>query len=327
MSYSYPARTKSGFTRVTACLVIEGVNTNPNGDPADAGRPRQNTDANGIISDVSIKRKIRDMLVNETPEAMKALKDMGLAPDQHQILLTKFDNESLEDRMRVLVGKASEAKTNNSMPYFDVRMFGFMGLAKNKTDKEDDKAETKAKKKEASQEKPPAYNCRGVAHFGMAVSLNKINITEHQITRCIGTGEDSSGKDKDGAMGNKYTVDYGLYPMPLVMNAGLTQLADNLTRPTDIELLRRLCHGVFADSNSSVRQLNLVRFYWYEHSSTVNDIPDWCLQDIWRPRLKPNAVGNCREDYEFYDPANPTELAKKLLGDNVKHIHDFAVTL
>lgn len=46
--------------KIDFSVVIGVKNANPNGDPLDANRPRVNADGLGEISDVALKRKIRN---------------------------------------------------------------------------------------------------------------------------------------------------------------------------------------------------------------------------------------------------------------------------
>ena len=46
--------------KIDFTLFISAVNANPNGDPLNGNRPRINMDGYGEISDVCIKRKIRN---------------------------------------------------------------------------------------------------------------------------------------------------------------------------------------------------------------------------------------------------------------------------
>ena len=48
--------------KIDFTLIITATNANPNGDPLDGNRPRWNFDNKGEISDVCIKRKIRNRL-------------------------------------------------------------------------------------------------------------------------------------------------------------------------------------------------------------------------------------------------------------------------
>ena len=60
------------FRRATGLLVIEVVNSNPNGDPDRESDPRQRPDGRGEISGVSFKRKLRDLLEDHTSPFFKA---------------------------------------------------------------------------------------------------------------------------------------------------------------------------------------------------------------------------------------------------------------
>src|SRR5262249_30798421 len=63
----------STFKRGTGVLVINVVNSNPNGDPDGESEPRTfEGDGRGLISPVSFKRKLRDLMENETGQVRKA---------------------------------------------------------------------------------------------------------------------------------------------------------------------------------------------------------------------------------------------------------------
>lgn len=59
--------------RATGLLVIEVVNSNPNGDPDRESDPRQRPNGCGEISPVSFKRKLRDLLDDHDAPFFKAL--------------------------------------------------------------------------------------------------------------------------------------------------------------------------------------------------------------------------------------------------------------
>src|SRR5690625_4677753 len=50
--------------KIDFAVVLTVNNANPNGDPLNGNRPRQNYDGHGEISDVAIKRKIRNRLMD-----------------------------------------------------------------------------------------------------------------------------------------------------------------------------------------------------------------------------------------------------------------------
>ncbi|MDP2363995.1 MAG: type I CRISPR-associated protein Cas7, partial [Ignavibacteria bacterium] len=56
---------KEIFNRATGLLVIDVINSNPNGDPDRESDPRQRNDQRGEITPVSFKRKVRDLIENK----------------------------------------------------------------------------------------------------------------------------------------------------------------------------------------------------------------------------------------------------------------------
>ena len=59
------------IVRATGLLVIEAINSNPNGDPDRESDPRQRPDGRGEISPVSFKRKVRDLIENKAGEVLR----------------------------------------------------------------------------------------------------------------------------------------------------------------------------------------------------------------------------------------------------------------
>ena len=69
------------IVRATGLLVIEVINSNPNGDPDRESDPRQRPDGKGEISPVSFKRKVRDLIENQEGDVWKEIsKAMKLDP-------------------------------------------------------------------------------------------------------------------------------------------------------------------------------------------------------------------------------------------------------
>jgi Cas7 group CRISPR-associated protein Csh2 len=78
--------------RATGLLIIEVRNSNPNGDPDRESDPRTRAhDQRGVITGVSFKRKLRDLVDNKEGEIWKHLGD-GLSPDEFDILEVRRHN-------------------------------------------------------------------------------------------------------------------------------------------------------------------------------------------------------------------------------------------
>ena len=76
------------IARTTGLLVIEAINSNPNGDPDRESDPRQRPDGKGEISPVSFKRKLRDLVEDKDGLVWKKLKaEFDLLNDDEYIIL------------------------------------------------------------------------------------------------------------------------------------------------------------------------------------------------------------------------------------------------
>src|SRR3972149_2974378 len=84
--------TNQPIARATGMLVIEVKNSNPNGDPDRESDPRTRShDQRGVITGVSFKRKLRDLVDNKEGDVWKAIA-CGRNADEHQILESRGRN-------------------------------------------------------------------------------------------------------------------------------------------------------------------------------------------------------------------------------------------
>lgn len=72
--------------RATGFLVIEVVNSNPNGDPDRESDPRQRPNGCGEISPVSFKRKLRDLIDDHAAPFFNTLPEKFRNQDRYYIL-------------------------------------------------------------------------------------------------------------------------------------------------------------------------------------------------------------------------------------------------
>ncbi len=114
----------SEIKRVTGLLIIEAVNSNPNGDPDRESDPRQRPNGYGEISPVSFKRKLRDLLEDSESPFFKSLPEKFSAyPDSYRILECRGRNRAAikkemgEDPKNFL-------KSDFVKKYWDARVFG-----------------------------------------------------------------------------------------------------------------------------------------------------------------------------------------------------------
>ena len=155
------------FNRATGLLILEVVNSNPNGDPDRENDPRQRPNGLGEISPVSVKRKIRDLIEDHDGVFFQSLPEAYIRQADLYCIL--------ESRGR---DRAAITKEMNDNPnfmdstfvrkYWDARIFGntFLEDGGNKE-----------------------YIKTGAVQFGMGLSISPISIVRHTNTNKAGVEE------------------------------------------------------------------------------------------------------------------------------------------
>ena len=171
--------------KIDFAALVSVRNANPNGDPLNGNRPRTTYTGNGEISDVCIKRKIRNRL-----------QDMG-----EKIFVQS--NDRSDDGYTSLSERASKTITEYSsneeyakkacQTWFDVRAFGQVFAFKSK-DKDEDGV---------------SVGVRGPVTVHQAISISPVDINSMQITKSVNS-EPGEKKGSD-TMGSKHMVEFGLY--------------------------------------------------------------------------------------------------------------------
>ncbi|MCM3495975.1 MULTISPECIES: type I-C CRISPR-associated protein Cas7/Csd2 [Paenibacillus] len=235
--------------KIDFAVVLSVHNANPNGDPLNGNRPRQNYDGHGEISDVCIKRKIRNRL-QDMGESILVQSDERRS-DAYRSIKERVDANAEVSEF------AKGKKQNNEMyaeaackAWMDVRSFGQV-FAFSGTD--------------------VSVGIRGPVSIHTAVSVDPIDITSMQITKSVNavTPKDPNKKSSD-TMGMKHRVDFGVYVFYGSIN---TQLAEKtgFTRE-DAEKIREALRTLFENDTSSARpdgSMEVHHLYWWEHSSKL----------------------------------------------------------
>jgi CRISPR-associated protein Csd2 len=235
--------------KIDFAVVLTVRNANPNGDPLNGNRPRQNYDGFGEISDVCIKRKIRNRL-QDMDEKILVQSDER-RDDGYRSIKDRVDgNDNLQE--------FSKGKTKNNLlfervaceSWIDVRSFGQVF---------------------AFSGSEVSIGIRGPVSIHTAVSLNPIDISSMQITKSVNsvTQKDPDKKGSD-TMGMKHRVDFGVYVIYGSIN---TQLAEKTGFTTeDAEKIREALITLFENDTSSARpdgSMEVNKVYWWEHNSKM----------------------------------------------------------
>lgn len=230
--------------KIDFAVLISVQNANPNGDPLNGNRPRTDYNGFGEISDVAIKRKIRNRM-----------QDMG-----QRVFVQSDDRsddgaKSLSDRVKNVDG-LTKIKDRDEFAqiacreWVDVRTFGqVFALPKGK------------------EFKIQSVGVRGPVSIHQAVSQDPVEVFSMKITKSV-SGDKKEGQERGtDTMGWKHFVRFGLYEIKGSINV---QLAEKTGfSQEDAEIVKECLRSLFVNDASAARpdgSMEVVRVYWWEHN-------------------------------------------------------------
>ena len=235
-------------------LLFEVTNGNPNGDPDAGNLPRLDPNTNrGIVSDVCLKRKVRNFVELFSPTRTAAdANDFKILIKQGAVIETeqkKGEDEATKKDTKVPGhSDAERAKNWLCREFFDVRTFG--GVLSTGD----------------SVMKGSAFGqVRGPVQFTFGQSFHPITPLEVTITRCAVTKEEDAKKER--TMGNKHIVPYALYAAKGYVSPAFAERTG--FTDADLELLFQALLNMFEHDRSAARGEMIVRgLYDFEHVGT-----------------------------------------------------------
>ena len=267
--------------RATGLLVIEVVNSNPNGDPdRESDRRQRSHDKRGIISGVSFKRKLRDLVEwKDGPVWQYLSKELGLEADNYCVLESrdrgfseiKDAGEAWRKVLQLIEQGADGQAVKNR--YWDARLFGATFLESG----EDTPASGRRGK--GSDRK---HIRTGVAQFPIGLSVAPVRI--HRDTR---TKKASAQEEKDRGMAplGYRIVEHGVYTMPFFVNPTAAHASGCTLQ--DIVLMLRLIPYAYPHTRSDIRPLVEVRHAWYaEHTDPLGSFSEFGFIEAMSPKRK-----------------------------------------
>jgi len=281
------------FNRGTGLIIIEARNSNPNGDPDQESDPRMlEADGRGVISPVSFKRKLRDIVAAEGAAYLLAVEKLVLPTANEG---RRYGILESRGRDRNAIGKMSAPEFQNA--FWDARIFGNTFLESLKAlAGEEGEEETKAKKPKSHEKDTSHFISTGVVQFGVGVSVAPIEIDRMTTTNKAGVQKD---KDRGMAPLGFRVVRHAIYAMPFFVNPALA--AKTGADFKDLELLKFLVPHAYTQTASAIRPFISILHAWYgEHKTPLGSCPDSLFIDALTPTLmKPDRVPSKREDYQI----------------------------
>lgn len=248
--------------KIDFAVVFSVENANPNGDPLNGNRPRttykQKKDLSettyqqyGEVSDVCIKRKIRDRLLEMGQSIFVQSDDRKI--DDAKSLKSRAESEEYGLGKNAFKSKdKAETRKKACEKWFDVRAFGqvfaFGG-------------------KEKGDGSGVSIAVRGPVSIHPAFSREPVEVMSTQITKSVSGSDTESGKKSSDTMGMKHRVDHGIYVFYGSMNPQLafkTRFSDE-----DAEAIKSVLPKLFENDASSARpegSMEVLKVVWWQHN-------------------------------------------------------------
>jgi CRISPR-associated protein Csd2 len=279
--------------RYELALLFDVTNGNPNGDPDADNQPRVDPETgNGLVTDVCIKRKVRNFVTltkldpDSTPKYSRPLagwegyeiyvKDRGILANQQKRAYDDPEIQKVEEKKKIDAARDWMCKN-----FFDVRTFGAV-MTTGKAEQEEDGEPGKRGRSKGLK----LWNCgqvRGPVQFGFARSIDPIVSLSHTITRvaltnasdvkaAAQTTEEGEEKAGSGQMGRKHGVLYGLYQMHGFISPFLAR--DTNFSERDLGVFLNALINAFELDRSASRGEMAVRGLWlFEHNTELGNAP------------------------------------------------------
>jgi CRISPR-associated protein Csd2 len=237
--------------KIDFAIIFSVKHANPNGDPLNGNRPRTDYDGFGEVTDVCLKRKIRDRLqteglsifVQSDEKKTDGMPSLKARAESDAVGLGKDAFNPKKNTKEQTVALACEK-------WLDVRAFGQVFAF----GKEADAAGV-------------SIAIRGPVTIQSAFSVEPVSITSTQITKSVNGEGDGSKKGSD-TMGMKHRVDDAIY---LVYGAMTPQLADKTGfSDDDAESIKAILPKLFEGDESSARpagSMAVKKVIWWQHNS------------------------------------------------------------
>ena len=260
--------------KIDFAVLVSVTNANSNGDPLNGNRPRTDYNGFGEISDVCIKRKIRNRMQDLGNRVFVQSEDRcddgcGSLSERASSVL-----KGTKDRA-VYAQKACET-------WMDVRSFGQVFAFKDS--------------------QGLSVGVRGPVSIHQAVSISPVDVESMQITKSVNGEKKEKGENRaSDTMGMKHFVRFGLYKIKGSINVQLAEKTGFTEE--DAQTLKECLRTLFVNDASSARpdgSMEVVKVYWWEHnckegqysSAKVHRLPDVHLKDE-------NTIPTKVEDYEI----------------------------
>lgn len=263
--------------KIDFAAVLRVKHANPNGDPLNGNRPRTDYNGYGEITDVCLKRKIRDRLQeagldifvqsdDRKRDGAKSLRDRaeseqwGLGKQAFKFSAPRESRRGQAPAPAAVNEQRNASRDQTAraacQKWVDVRAFGNLFAWG-----------------EAEEAGSVSLPIRGPVTLQSAFSVQPVEVTSTQITKSV-SGEGDGTKRGADTMGMKHRVDDGVYVFYGSMNP---QLAERTGfSDEDAEAIKRVLPKLFENDASSARpegSMEVLKVIWWKHNCKSGQYP------------------------------------------------------
>jgi len=236
-------------TKIDFAIIISVKNANPNGDPLNGNRPRINYDGLGEISDVALKRKIRNRLLDFGENILMQSHDYRAKGDNHPNVKSRVESvkEIKDETTKKGVKDADKVSDLACKQWIDVRTFG----------------QVLAFGKEGDDSKGLSVPIRGPFSIQPAFSIESVDIVHTKIVKSMNSTQ-VGGVQKD-RMGDKHRIDKGIYITFGTINPQLAEKT-GFTKE-DADKIKEAMRTLFENDATSARpsgSMEVLKVIWWE---------------------------------------------------------------
>ena len=261
--------------KIDFIALVSVTRANSNGDPLNGNRPRTDYDGYGEMSDVCVKRKIRNRMQDLGNAIFVQSEDRcddgcGSLSERASAALKEYSKD------REKYARAACAK------WLDVRSFGQVFAFKDN--------------------KGFSVGVRGPVSVHQAVSVSPVDIESLQITKSVnGEKKEKEENRASDTMGMKHFVRFGLYQIKGSINVQLAEKTGFTEE--DAATVKECLRTLFVNDVSSARpdgSMEVVKVYWWRHNCQEGQYSSAKVHRSLEIRQKENVVTpGCPEDYDY----------------------------
>lgn len=261
--------------KIDFIALVSVTRANSNGDPLNGNRPRTDYDGYGEMSDVCVKRKIRNRMQDLGNSIFVQSEDRcddgcGSLSERASAALKEYSKD------REKYARAACAK------WLDVRSFGQVFAFKDN--------------------KGFSVGVRGPVSVHQAVSVSPVDIESLQITKSVnGEKKEKEENRASDTMGMKHFVRFGLYQIKGSINVQLAEKTGFTEE--DAATVKECLRTLFVNDVSSARpdgSMEVVKVYWWRHNCKEGQYSSAKVHRSLEIRQKENVVTpGCPEDYDY----------------------------